>query len=425
MQPKAKPAAKADAEPRFRLNAFEVADFKRVRLVSCTLDPASHALVIGGNNEQGKSSVIDGIYAALCGKTAQPPKPVREGEHHAEVKLDLGALNVHLTVKPDGARTLEVRAADGAPVKRAQELLDSIVGQLAFDPVAFTRYEAAKQYELVRELVGLTFDDLDREENAAAASRADAHKAVKELEARIAALPAPTAGLPESEQDPADLAARIASATQSNYTARAEERNVLTLKAEIADLEQRLQDSRARLAKGEEALAKARAAVVDPKPLEEQLRTITETNKAVRANVERKALAAKLKTARADAQDFEQQVEEVRATRKQRLAAAKFPVEGLSFAVDPTSGKAGLTLKGVPFGQASSAEKLRAAFAIVRAMNPRLRLCFIRDGSLLDDHSLAAVVQAATEWDGQVIVETVGRRPEASLIIEDGAQATK
>lgn len=419
------PASPQPAPQHLKLLGVEVADFKRVRAINYRLDPNNPALVLGGANEQGKSSFIDAIYTALCGKGAQPSMPVRAGEHKATVRLDLDTLHVHLTITEAGARTLRVTQADGANVARAQELLDSIVGKLAFDPVAFTRYEPAKQYELVRELVGLNFDDLDQQERTAYDQRTEAARKLKETEARLAMMPAPVAGLPDAPEDVAAVQAQLADAIKSK-AAVTEAVNAATRAA------QSLEAARFAVAQAErhyndhvEAEKRAKANYTDPAPLEAKLRNLAERNKAIDTNTQRKQLDTIAKAHRLDVEDFSAEVEAARKARKDRLAAAHFPVAGLSFHTDPDTGKAGLTLQGVPFEQASSAEKLRCAFAIVRAMNPKLRLCFIRDGSLLDAKSLAAVTEAAREWHGQVVIETVGRRPEASLVIEDGMEAAK
>ena len=97
------------------------------------------------------------------------------------------------------------------------------------------------------------------------------------------------------------------------------------------------------------------------------------------------------------------------------MAAAAFPVVGLGFNDN------GVTFNGVPFSQASSAEQLRVSVAMGLALNPTLRVVLIRDGSLLDDDSLAMVATMAAEKDSQVWIERVGHGEETSVVIEDGA----
>jgi hypothetical protein len=101
------------------------------------------------------------------------------------------------------------------------------------------------------------------------------------------------------------------------------------------------------------------------------------------------------------------------------IGAARFPIEGLGIDGDV------VTYRGVPFAQASQAQRVLVGFAIGAALNPTLRVILIREGALLDDESLAAILAAAAARGFQVWVETVGQRdtgaPESvGVILEDG-----
>jgi len=104
----------------------------------------------------------------------------------------------------------------------------------------------------------------------------------------------------------------------------------------------------------------------------------------------------------------------IKAQTKAQLAAAKFPVEGLSF------DEAGVLFNGIPFPQASAAEKLRVSVAMGIAMNPEFKVMLIRDGSLLDETNLATVAKMAAKSGAQVWIERVGKGKECQVIIEDG-----
>jgi hypothetical protein len=53
------------------------------------------------------------------------------------------------------------------------------------------------------------------------------------------------------------------------------------------------------------------------------------------------------------------------------------------------------------------------------ALNPKLKVLLIRDGSLLDERSLAMVADMSERAGGQCWVEVVGKGP-AGIVIEDG-----
>ena len=58
---------------------------KRLRAVEIT--PEGDLVVIGGRNNQGKSSVLDSIQMVLGGKGAQPVRPIRDGSKEAKIVL--------------------------------------------------------------------------------------------------------------------------------------------------------------------------------------------------------------------------------------------------------------------------------------------------------------------------------------------------
>jgi hypothetical protein len=99
---------------------------------------------------------------------------------------------------------------------------------------------------------------------------------------------------------------------------------------------------------------------------------------------------AKLATARLEQLDSE---------RTKALAAAQMPVEGLSFNDD------GVTYNDIPFSQCSSEERLRVSIAINMALNPKLRVMFIRDGSLLDTKHRAEIQKMAADNQYQLWLE--------------------
>ena len=59
------------------------------------------------------------------------------------------------------------------------------------------------------------------------------------------------------------------------------------------------------------------------------------------------------------------------------------------------------------------------------AMNPKLRVLRIKDGSLLDDQALAALREQVKEQDFQLWIEVVNPDDTSAVIIEDGQVAAR
>lgn len=108
-------------------------------------------------------------------------------------------------------------------------------------------------------------------------------------------------------------------------------------------------------------------------------------------------------------------LEAILKRKRDMLAKAKYPINGL--AVDS---ECVVMFDGVPFSQASRAQQIRTSVAIGLAMNPKLPVLLIRDGSLLDDEHLAIVREMADTSHAQIWIERVGNKDECAIIIEDG-----
>lgn len=159
---------------------------KKIRAVEIT--PHSAMVQVTGPNASGKSSVLDAIFYALCGTAGIPSHVVRDGEEKAFVRLDLGEVVVTRRFTAAGGTSLTVEAASGARFPSPQTMLDGLLGQLSFDPLAFARAKPAAQLEQLKRLVPLSVDlNVLEAQNAADFSRrTDVNRKIKELEARIA-----------------------------------------------------------------------------------------------------------------------------------------------------------------------------------------------------------------------------------------------
>ena len=106
-----------------KINTLELENIKRVKTV--VLTPTKNGLtVIGGRNNQGKTSVIDAIAWVLGGDKFKPSTPQREGSiipPHLKVTLSNG-----LIVERSGKNsTLKVIDPNGN--KSGQQLLNEFV----------------------------------------------------------------------------------------------------------------------------------------------------------------------------------------------------------------------------------------------------------------------------------------------------------
>lgn len=383
---------------------------KRLRAVEIT--PDGTVQVITGRNAQGKTSVLDAIWLALGGGAAsrETVRPIRDGEDHASVTLDLGDLTVTRTWTGDKT-SLSVKAADGAKYSSPQGVLDSLVGRLSFDPLEFTRLSGRDQVSALLDIVSLDvdLDDLARQRQTAYDQRTEIGRQGK----AIGDIPTPTPA-PDAEASAGDLIAKIREAGALIERQQNEQRRVQEARVQVADLTAALQAWEDTLAKREAAVA-AHVAAPDVAAMEAELDSLEETNRAVRANADIAQRVARREALRAEYDALTARIDGLDKTKADALAQAQFPVDGLGF------DEHGVTYQGVPFSQASSAEQIRVSLAMAMSLNPRLRVIRILDGSLLDADNLALISEMAAAQDYQVWIERVADGSGVGVVIEDGA----
>ena len=383
---------------------------KRLRAVEIT--PDGTVQVITGRNAQGKTSVLDAIWLALGGGAAsrETVRPIRDGEDHASVTLDLGDLTVTRTWTGDKT-SLSVKAADGAKYSSPQGVHDSLVGRLSFDPLEFTRLSGRDQVSALLDIVSLDvdLDDLARQRQTAYDQRTEIGRQGK----AIGDIPTPTPA-PDAEASAGDLIAKIREAGALIERQQNEQRRVQEARVQVADLTAALQAWKDTLAKREAAVA-AHVAAPDVAAMEAELDSLEETNRAVRANADIAQRVARREALRAEYDALTARIDGLDKTKADALAQAQFPVDGLGF------DEHGVTYQGVPFSQASSAEQIRVSLAMAMSLNPRLRVIRILDGSLLDADNLALISEMAAAQDYQVWIERVADGSGVGVVIEDGA----
>jgi hypothetical protein len=135
-----------------RIISLQVDNFMRIKAVS--IRPDKSLVEIRGKNEQGKSSLLNAMWAALAGKAAIPPVPIRKGEETASIRLDLGTLKIvrkfKLTEAGEYTTSLTVESDEGARFTKPQDVLNSLVGELSFDPLEFKRMKPKEQAEALK-----------------------------------------------------------------------------------------------------------------------------------------------------------------------------------------------------------------------------------------------------------------------------------
>lgn len=449
------------------------------------IKPDGNMVLITGKNGAGKTSVLDAIWWALSGATHIQTTPIRKGATEARIRLDLGDIVVTRTFRSrddqPATSTIVVESADGFRANSPQKLLDSLLGALSFDPLAFTRMEPRQQFDALRQFVpGVDFDKIDKANKADFTTRQDLNRQAKQARAAAGQIVVPSelptefvdedalteelAGAGEHNANietrkarrkaAADKMAELrAIATQTregvtaavNLAAVAFDRTSTELGEEIKRLEKLLVETRNRL----EANVKARQDAMDTEATNQAgiadqaekdadgIRTQIDTAPALPELIDTAALTAQMADARRINDGIRQR--NLRDRQTENAATLETEAKALTTAMDARTkakadavagaampvpgigfGDGAVTLNDLPFDQASDAEQLRASIAIAMASNPKLRVIRVRDGSLLDEDGMRLLADMADASDYQVWIEKVDGSGKVGFVLEDG-----
>jgi DNA repair exonuclease SbcCD ATPase subunit len=448
------------------------------KLTAVHIKPNGNLVEITGKNGQGKSSVLDAIWWAITGTGNVQQQPIRKGEARATIKLDLGEIIITRTFTrkddTDYTTSLSVRGADGSSFKSPQAVLDGLAGALAFDPLRFDRMTSKEQFNALRVFVpGIDFEKVDAQNRGDYERRTEVNRLWKQAQASADMISVP-AGTPEEPIDEQALTDELRAAGVLNQDVerrkglRAQaakdvetyrdqaQRTLDKIVPELAQIEARSKGEISNIEEQIAALTRQRDTAIaqlglDLRRVEARLRDeaaeftrqadelqgrLTEAEplpelvdtdaiarrmneaRVINANVERvRQKAVHMATAKkyeGEAEQLTQSMDARNQAKRAAIAAAKMPVPGLDF------GDGVVLLNGVPFEQASDAERLRASVAIAMAANPKLRVIRIRDGSLLDEDAMKVLEQIAIERDFQVWIERVDSSGQVGFVLEDG-----
>lgn len=418
-------------------------NIKKLRAVE--IKPSGEIVTIAGKNGQGKTSVLDSIWWALTGTKNIQEQPIRKGESKARIKLDLGELVVERKFTSAGS-TLTVESVDGARFPGPQKMLDALLGELSFDPLAFARMDPRKQFEELRRVskLDVDIDKLNALNASDFAKRTDVNREAKAKRAQAGGMIVPQEVKAEHVDEGA-LVDELQKAGETNAEIERRRARRDTAKTEADTKRRAAALARERAAEMRAAADKLEKSATDlddeatqidkkiadapalPEPID--VSTLRQKIEAARVTneklVERKRAVERRTTLEQEAKVLEDQSRDLTSSiaardqaKSEAIRTATMPVAGLGF------GDGHVTYNGIPFDQASSAEQLRVSMSIAIAANPKLRVIRITDGSLLDDESLAAISDMAKAEDFQVWLEKVDGSGKCGIVIEDGAVAS-
>jgi len=381
-----------------------------------TLNPEGKSLIVlAGANGAGKSSFIDAIAEIFDPKgTRLTSRPINDRATEAEAEVVTTEARIVRKWKDNGPGTLAAYALDGAKYPSGKDFILKATGGALFDPQEFVNLDEKKQRDQLLARVELPFDldEITAKRKGFFDARTDVGRDVTRLEGQLAGFPPADPSIPSEEVSAAAILAEHEEARQHN-AALDKQMDALAgidtecenAEAKVARLTEELDVAKTYLqsakAQREEMYAAFRSGPerVDTDAITARLASVEETNAKVRQQAQRAKVAAELAEKKAEQDALTAKLADIDKTKADGLAAAKFPVDGLS--VD----ESGITFNGVPFKQVNTAKKTAIAFDLATLPQPDLRLIVVKDGDSLDADTLAEIERIASERGYIALVE--------------------
>lgn len=406
-----------------KINSLELENVKRIKAVK--VEPTPNGLtVIGGRNNQGKTSVLDSIAWALGGNKFKPSNAAREGSAippNLHITLSNG-----LVVERKGKNST-LKVTDPKGNKAGQQLLDTFIEELALNLPKFMNATNREKADILLNIIGVgdklaAYDLKEKElyqERLMIGRVADQKKKFAKEQVFYENVPRDLISPQELINQQQAILAQNGENQKKREKVTQYEYLVTTLSQEVAALKKQLQAKELELDKAMSDLTVAKTDALDlidqsTEELEKNLADIEETNRKVRANLDKEKAEDDAKEYAAHYDQLTLEIEKVREQRISLLKGADLPLEGLSIKDNE------LTYRGKKWDGMSGSEQLRVATAIVRKLNPDCGFVLIDKIEQMDTETMNEFGSWLENEGLQAIATRVSTGDECSIIIEDG-----
>lgn len=420
-----------------KVTKLEVENIKNIKAVSIEPDPDKNVITLSGKNGAGKTSVVQSIMMALDGKTDK--NTVRQGTDKGKIVLDLGDDNekreliITRNIDSAGKSRVTVTNGEGMFYKSPQTMLNGLREHISFDPLEFTRLDGKDQAEIILDHLGVKaeIEQIEEERKNVYDLRTLVNREKKKKEAQRDSIPFHFHdNIPD---EPIIIQSLINQLNQA-------ERKVLInehKKQEIKEIEQRIfyeteekerlrikYESQCKLVQNlnDESAKKQEEyfPLIEPNPSPDEIKQKiwdAETiNRYISDNQERDKLVTEISELEKQSNGLSFELTEHDTKKADLLRGANLP-DGMKFSENV---KDGILYNDIPLQALSTGESIETAAKILAGLNPKLKIMWIQNGSLLDEDHMKALENIVNEYGFQTWIEVVDTSGNVGIVISEG-----
>lgn len=403
-------------EAAVKITSLELENVKRVKAVK--LEPTQSGLtVIGGKNNQGKTSVLDAITWALGGEKYKPSQAKRDGslvDPHIQIKLSNG-----IVVERSGKNSA-LKVTDPTGKRSGQSLLNSFISAFALDMPKFLNSSSKEKAATLLQIIGVG-DELQKLENEEAATYArrteigriaDQKKKFADELPQWDGVPDEIVSASELIQQQQDILARNAQRQQWIRDSASLQEEAMRIEDKIEELKKQLHDINDKIRESDHSPAELALESTDE--LEQNIANVDAINAKIRDNLSKQKAEEEAAEYKRNYDDMTAHISKLRRDRMALLEGAHMPLPGLSVE------KGEIVYKGQQWDNMSSSQQMIVATAIVRELNPKCGFVLLDKLEQMDVDTMKDFGAWLQKEGLQAIATRVSTGDECSIYIEDG-----
>lgn len=406
-----------------KINKLEIENVKRIKAVK--IEPSKNGLtIVGGDNNQGKTSVLDSIAWALGGDRFKPSQAQREG---SVIPPNLHIVLSNGLVVDRKGKNSSLKVTDPTGNKAGQQLLNEFVEQLALDLPKFMESSGKEKAQTLLNIIGVggQLAELETKEAELYNKRltigqiADQKKKFAEEQTYYPDAPKELVSPAELIKQQQEILARNGENQKKREQAERYKQSVYFLNQEVEAMREQLEKKQTELKEAENNLQIALMSAENLQDestaeLEASIANIDEINRMVRANLDKDKAEEDASYYKKQYDELTSEIADVRNSKISLLDSAELPLPGLSV-------KEGeLVYKGQKWDNMSGSDRLKVSTAIVRKLNPKCGFVLLDKLEQMDLKTLNEFGQWLEQEELQAIATRVSTGDECSIIIEDG-----
>lgn len=406
-----------------KINELELENVKRIKAVK--IEPTENGLtIVGGKNNQGKTSVLDAIAWALGGNKFKPSQPNREGSVlPPNLKI---TLNNGLIVTRTGKNS-SLKVTDPEGSKSGQQILNKLIGEMALDVPKFMASTPKEKANYLLNILGIG-EELTKLEMQ--------ERKIYDDRRAIGQIALQKQKYADELQDYPDAPKELVSASElikqqqtimahnaENQRKRMNQKSIYqeykAAEGNVIALEAQLTEAKRKLDKLTDDLETANKDIVDlvdesTDELEENIKEIDAINVKVRTNVDKERATKEAEEAQQEYEDKSLELKKVREEKMHLLDSVQLPLPGLSIE------EGEIVFNGQKWDNMSGSDQLKVSTAIVRKLNPNCGFVLLDKLEQMDLDTLKEFGEWLESEGLQAIATRVSTGDECSIIIDDG-----